>query len=63
MTPLGHMNCILLTVLEDNMSSDKHFEYKVGNDVDTIETFVVQLYNKSGNLIDHNLPHKIDKLA
>ena len=41
----------------------RHFEYKVGNDVDIIETYVVQLYNKSGNLIEHNAPHKIDKLA
>jgi len=41
----------------------RHFEYKVGNDVDIIETYVVQLYNKSGNLTEHNAPPKIDKLA
>jgi hypothetical protein len=41
----------------------KHFEYKAGNDVVTIETYVVQLYDKKGNLMEHNPPPKIDKLA
>ncbi len=41
----------------------KHFEYKAGNDVVAIETYVIQLYNKNGNLTEHNSSPKIDKLA
>lgn len=41
----------------------KQFNYKVGNDVVTIETYVIQLYNRNGNLTEHNAPSKIDKLA
>ncbi len=41
----------------------KTFEYKRGPDIVTVETYVVQLYDKKGNLMEHNPPPKIDKLA
>ncbi len=41
----------------------RHFEYKVGANVDTVETYVIQLYNKNGNLTEYNAPSKLDKLA
>lgn len=39
----------------------KHFEYKIGTDVDSVEHYVIQLYNEKGKLEDHNVAHKIDK--
>lgn len=41
----------------------RHFAYKVGNNVDTIEQHVISLYDKRGELKDHNTAHKIDKMA
>ncbi len=39
----------------------KHFEYKVGASVDTVEHYVIQLYNEKGKVEEHNVAHKIDK--
>lgn len=41
----------------------KHFEYKTGNNIDIIEQHVISLYDKQGQVKDHNTTHKIDKLA
>lgn len=41
----------------------RHFEYKIGNNVDTIEQHVISLYDKQGQVKEHNVSHRIDKLA
>lgn len=41
----------------------KHFKYKVGSAVDTVEHHVIPLYDTKGKVHEYNAPHKIDKLA
>lgn len=41
----------------------KRFDYDKAADVDTVAYYVIQLYNQSGKVEQHNEPRKIDKWA
>lgn len=53
---LPMVNKIVLTIR-------KHFGYEKGNSVDTVQTLVISLYDKTGKITEHNLPSKFDKTS